>query len=66
MKVSEIVELLKRYPQEVPICFTWESVVETIDEDDVYLSSDGVVMIGSDFKEEFESGKMLARNNGAI
>ena len=65
MKVSEFIELLKEYPQEAPICFTWESVVETIDKDEVYISSDGVVMIGSDYKEEFESGKMLARENGA-
>lgn len=64
MRVSELIELLKTYPQEAPICFTWETVVEAIDKDEVYLSSDGVVMIGSDYREEFESGKMLARKKG--
>ncbi len=62
MNVSEMIELLKTFPQDAPVAYTYETVVVPIS-DDVYLSADGVVMIGDDYRKEFESGEMLAKRD---
>jgi hypothetical protein len=61
MNVAELIEFLKKFPQDAPIAFTWETVVEPIYPDDIY-----VVMIGTDYKDEFLSGAMSAREEGGI
>ena len=67
MKVSELIEFLKReFPQDAPVAFTWEGVVEPIEKNNIYLSGDGVVMIGSDYRKEFEGGAWSARKEGDI
>lgn len=60
MKVSELIELLKKFPQDAPAAYTFESVVRVIEPDEVYMSKDGVLLIGDDYKQEFESGEMPA------
>jgi hypothetical protein len=61
MKVSELIQLLKVFPQDAPVAYTFESVVCEIEPDEVFMSMDGVLLIGNDYREEFESGKMSAR-----
>ncbi len=66
LNVSQLIEVLKKFPQDAPIAFTWETVVEPIYEDDIYVSKDGVVMIGTDYQDDFSSGAMSARKEGGI
>ena len=61
MKVSELIELLKKYPQDADIAYTFESIVCVIEPDEVFVSKDGVVLIGDDYRKEFESGEMSAK-----
>jgi hypothetical protein len=63
VKVSELRDLLNKFPQDAPVAFTYESVVSHLDEDEVYMSKDGVLMFGSEYREEFESGEWPARKN---
>jgi hypothetical protein len=66
MTVAELIELLKTFPQDAPIAYTYESVVDVFGKDEIYLSKDGVVIIGSEYREEFESGKWSARKSGGL
>ncbi len=61
MTVSELIELLKTFPKDAPIAYTFESVVCVIDPDIVFTSKDGVVLIGDDYRKEFESGEISAQ-----
>lgn len=61
MKVSELIELLKQYPQDADIAYTYETVVCVIESDEIFISKDGVVLIGNDYRKEFESGEMSAK-----
>ncbi len=56
MTVKELIKKLQEFDQKANVCYTWESVVESIEEEDVYLSFDGVVMIGNEYRIEFISG----------
>lgn len=61
MKVSELIDLLKTFPQDAKIAYTYESTVNAIFPGEVFVSQDGVVLIGSDYREEFESGEISAQ-----
>lgn len=68
MTLWELADYLLKsgFPYDSPIAFTWETVVEPIEPDMIYLSQDGVVMIGYDYRDEFETGAMSARERGMI
>lgn len=66
LTVAEFIEYLRSFPQDAPIAFTWEGVVELIRADKIFISKDGVVMIGDDYRDEFESGEMSARDRAHL
>lgn len=66
MKVSDLIQLLKVFPQDAPVAYTFESVVCVIEPDEVFMSMDGVLLIGDDYRKEFESGEMSAQQEGGL
>jgi hypothetical protein len=60
MIVSDLIRVLQQLPQDAPIAYTYETVVCFIWEDDIFISKDGVVLIGDDYRDDFVSGRRSA------
>lgn len=61
MKVSELIEELQKFPKDADVVHVFGSVVSEVESLDVYISKDGVVMIGDEHRKDFESGKLKVR-----
>lgn len=58
MTVAEAVAALAVFPPNARIALTYDSVVFGIDLDAIYRAADGTVLIGKDYKDEFQSGEL--------
>lgn len=59
--VKELIEHLKKYPENMPIVVTWESISRSIDEDHVYMGKD-VLIIDADYnsyRKDFEGKRSI-------
>ena len=61
MTVRELIEILKTKPQDAEVLLTWEGSLRQIDDDNVYVSHDGPLIIdvdGNSSKGGFVSGPL--------
>ena len=67
MTVRELIDALSKYADANPsVIVTWETTVHEIDEDQVYLSADGDVVIDADanaYKEKIMTQKGWTRSD---
>ncbi len=64
MTVEELIERLKQYPANAEVRIVWESTVNNLNDDLIYISKDGVVLLdgdGGNDKAEFISGRYSAK-----
>ena len=66
MLVSKFIEELQKYPQDSHVAYTFETVVCEIEPDDMFMSKDGVLLIGDDYAEDFQDGTMSAKEEGGV
>ena len=55
MTVRELIEVLSKHDPDCRVVTTWESTIHDLDDDEVYLSADGDVVIDADansYKEQ--------------
>ena len=56
LSVGQLIEILKRYPPNMPVITTWESTIHGLQEDNIYESKEGNLYIDADYnsyKDEF-------------
>ncbi len=56
LRVCELIDLLKKYPEQTLVYITWESTIRSFSKRDVYKSKDGFLYLDGDdsfYKEEF-------------
>ena len=69
LTLEELINLLLHFAEsnrgslDMPVAYTFESVVVSIALEDIYISADGVLMIGDDYQDEFKTGAMRARED---
>lgn len=57
MTVGELISVLKKFPEDTRIACTWESTIRSIDEENIYESRFGCILIDSDYnyyKDSYE------------
>lgn len=68
MTVRELIAVLSKHTDaDRRVVVTWETTIHDIDEDQIYLSADGDVVIDADanaYKEQIVTKKGWTRNNG--
>ena len=63
LTIADLIRILATFPQDAQVAITYESVVDFVDEGAVYLSADGTLLIGEEYKENFISGEMTTRSS---
>ncbi len=61
MIVAELIKSLERFCGSSEVKMTYEGVVDPLENSEIFLSHDGVVLIGGEYKEDFLSGKRNGR-----
>jgi len=67
MTVRELIAALSKHADANPrVVVTWETTIHNLDEDQIYLSADGDIVIDADgnaYKEKIMTKKGWTRNN---
>ncbi len=61
MSISELIDILKTYPKEMKVMFTWESTLKDLRKENIYEAKNGALYLDADnnsYKREF------AKENG--
>ena len=64
MQIKDLIDLLKKYDSSTLVRITWEGTLQDLDDDEVYLSKDGVLLLdcdGAAYKKNFQSGQLSGK-----
>ncbi len=55
--IKELIDILCKFPIDTKICITWESTINSLEKENIYMSKWGVVLLdadGNSYKEDYE------------
>lgn len=60
LTVRSLIDILLTFPQDMKVCTTWESTINGLEKQNIYVSRFGVLLIDADgncYKEDYEEVK---------